>query len=73
VSSGKHTNDHNLIRCLAPEKENDDNVSLTDQRLTLIEGRLDEMQTKILDILAGRLTGIEMLLLKLTGAPTGAA
>jgi len=76
LNSGKHTNDHHLIRCLAPEKENGDEVSPTDQRLTLIEGRLDEMQTKIqtqLDILAGRLTGIENLLLKLTGAPMEAA
>lgn len=41
----------------------------------LIEGHLDEMQTKMqtqLDILAGQLTGIERPFLELTGAPMGA-
>jgi hypothetical protein len=67
--SGKHTVDHHLIRCLAPEKE-DDQVS-TEQRLTSIEGRLDDMQTKMqtqLDDLGARIGNIEQLLHKLTGA-----
>jgi hypothetical protein len=51
-SSGKHTEDHHLIRCLAPE-ETDDEASPTEQRLTSIEGRLDGMQTQ-LDDLTGR-------------------
>ena len=51
-SSGRHTEDHHLIRCLAPE--NTENKALpTEQRLTLIEGRLDGMQTQ-LDDLTGR-------------------
>ncbi|KAF8477646.1 hypothetical protein DFH94DRAFT_671862 [Russula ochroleuca] len=53
-SSGKHTEDHHLIRCLAREKTEDkDKGSPTEQRLTTIEGRLDGMQTQ-LDDLTGR-------------------
>lgn len=70
--------DHHLIRCLAPEKA-DVEVSPTEQRLTLIEGRLNglhiEMQTQW-DDLTGRLNGltarmgnIEQLLLRLAGTP----
>lgn len=80
--SGEHTEEHHLIRCLAPEKE-DDEVSPTEQRLTLIEGRLDDMQTKMQtqwDDLTGQLNGlnarmgnIEQLLLRLAGAPGNVA
>ena len=59
-SSGKHTEDHHLIRCLAPEKA-DDEVSPTEQRLTLIESRLND--------LTARMGNIEQLLLRLAGAP----
>lgn len=51
-SSGKHTEDHHLIRCLAPENA-EDKALPTEQRLTLIEGRLDGMHTQ-LDDLTGR-------------------
>jgi hypothetical protein len=84
-SSGKHTEEHHLIRCLAPEKTDDKDKALpTEKRLTLIEGHLDDMRTK-LDDLTGRmgdLTGyigdlnvrignIEQLLHRLVGAPEG--
>ena len=84
-SSGKHTEEHHLIRCLAPDKTDDKDKALpTEKRLTLIEGHLDDMRTK-LDDLTGRmgdLTGcigdlnarfgnIEQLLHRLVGAPEG--
>ena len=88
-SSGRHTDDHHLIRCLAPEKR-DDKALPTEQRLTSIEGRLDSMQTQLDDLsrrmgdLTGRvgdLTGdlnarignIEQLLHRLVGATEGRA
>ncbi|KAH9996105.1 hypothetical protein BJV77DRAFT_193809 [Russula vinacea] len=49
-SSGKHTEEHHLIRCLAPEKTDDKDKAVTEQRLTSMEGRL---QTQ-LDDLTGR-------------------
>jgi len=52
-SSGNHTEKHHLIRCLAPGKA-DGKASLTERRLTSIEGRLDGMQTQ-LDGLTGRM------------------
>jgi hypothetical protein len=84
-SSRKHTEEHHLIRCLAPEKTDDKNKAFpTEQRLTSIEGRFDDTQTQ-LDDLTGRmrdLTGyigdlnarignIEQLLQRLVGAPEG--
>jgi hypothetical protein len=56
-SSGKHTEEHHLIRCLAPEKADDDDKVSTEWRLTSIEGRLDGVQTQ-LDDLAGRVGDI---------------
>lgn len=52
-SSGKHTEIHHLIRCLAPENV-DGKASPTEQRLTSIEGCIDGMQTQ-LDDLTGRM------------------
>jgi hypothetical protein len=56
-SSGKHTEDHHLIRCLEPEKT----VAAlpTEQRLTSMEGRLDGMQSQLDDLsgLMGDLAG----------------
>ncbi|KAH9996110.1 hypothetical protein BJV77DRAFT_960842, partial [Russula vinacea] len=76
-SSGKHTEDHHLIRCLAPEKDDTDKGSPTEQRLSTIEGRLDAVQTQ-LDGLTGsigninaRIGNIEQLLLRLIGASEG--
>ena len=82
-SSGKHTAEHHLIRCLAPEADDEDKTSPTEQRLTSIEGRLDGLQTLLqthlqthsqtqlqrqLDDLTGRIGNIERLLHKLVGA-----
>ena len=52
-SSGKHTEEHHLIRCLAPTN-GDDADPATEQRLTSIESRLDSMQTQF-DELCGRI------------------
>jgi hypothetical protein len=68
-SSGKHTEDHHLIRCLAPEKDDDndnDKGFPTEQRLTSMEGRLDGMQTQ-LDDLTGRVGDLTGRMGDLTG------
>jgi hypothetical protein len=70
-SSGKHTEEHHLIRCLAPEKTKDE-AATSEQRLTSIEGRLDGMQTQLND-LHTRMGNIEQLLQRLVGAPGGGA
>ncbi|KAH9064500.1 hypothetical protein EDB87DRAFT_1680408 [Lactarius vividus] len=70
-SSGKHTEDHHLIRCLTPEKE--DIPSSTEQRLTSLEDRLDNMQSRFDDLsqdLTSRIGNMEQLLHKLTAAVT---
>jgi hypothetical protein len=64
-SSGKHTEEHRLIRCVAPEKT-DDRATQTEQRLTSIEGRLDGMQTQLNDLDAC-MGNIEQLLHRLLG------
>ena len=82
-SSGKHTEKHHLIRCLAPEKAK---TSPTEQRLTSIEGHLDGMQAQLDDLtsrtgdltnhvggLNARMGNIEQLLQRLVGAPEGYA
>ena len=79
-SSGKHTEDHHLIRCRAPEKKNDDTSSSTEQRLLSVEGRIDGMQAQLDDLtrctgdlngrvgdLAGRLGDQNGLIGELTG------
>lgn len=48
-SSGKHTQEHHLIRCRAPQKT-DDKALPTEQRLTLMEGRLDDISRCIGDL-----------------------
>jgi hypothetical protein len=48
-SSGKHTEEHHLIRCLKPETD-DKTVSPPEQRLFSIEGRLADMQTQFADM-----------------------
>jgi hypothetical protein len=63
--SGPHTEEHHLIRCLAPEKMKEA-TSSTEQRLTSLEGRLDKMQTRF-DDLSCRIGNIEQLLYKLAG------
>ena len=62
-SSGKHTEEHHLIRCLAPV-EGEDDVTETDQRLKSIETRLDGMQARF-DDLTTRIGNIEELLRRL--------
>ncbi len=84
-SSGKHTEIHHLIRCLAPEKV-DGKASPSERRLTSIEGRLCGMQTQLDDLtgrmgdltdrvgdLNTRMGNIEQLLQRLVGAPEGCA
>jgi len=66
--SGKHTEEHHLIRCLAPEKYDDDDTLAADERLLSIENRLDGMQTRFDDLtacigdLTSRMGNIEQLL-----------
>ncbi|KAI9438360.1 hypothetical protein H4582DRAFT_1815080, partial [Lactarius indigo] len=45
-SSGKHTEEHHLIRCQAP-KNDDDKTFSTEQRLMSLEDRLNKMHTRI--------------------------
>ncbi|KAI0249341.1 hypothetical protein BJV78DRAFT_1347821 [Lactifluus subvellereus] len=47
-SSGKHTEEHHLIRCLAPDEDRE-TASSTEQRLISLEERLDDMQTRFDD------------------------
>jgi hypothetical protein len=70
-SSGKHTEEHHLIRCLAPEKP-EDNATTSEQRLISIESRLDGMQTQFNDLNAC-MGNIEQLLQRLVGAPESCA
>ena len=78
-SSGKHTEDHPLIRCLAPEKD-DDAPSSAEQRLTSLEDRLNSMHSRF-DNMQSRLDGLtqglnsrignmEQLLQRIAGAVT---
>ena len=73
-SSGTHTEDHHLIRCLAPENA-EDKALPAEQRLTLIEDRLDGVQTQLDNLtgyvgdLASRFGNIERLLQRLAGVP----
>ncbi|KAI9464112.1 hypothetical protein BJY52DRAFT_1221492 [Lactarius psammicola] len=78
-SSGKHTEDHHLIRCLAPKKE-DDTLSSTELRLISLEDRLndvqsrfDHMQSRFDDLsqdLTSRIGNMEQLLHRLAAAVT---
>jgi len=78
-SSGKHTEDHHLIRCLAPEKE-DNTLSSTELRLISLEDRLngmqsrfDNMQSRFDDLgqdLTSRIGNMEQLLHRLAAAVT---
>ncbi len=63
--------EHHHIRCPASEKA-DQKASTTEQRLTLIEGCLNGIQTQ-LDGLNARMGNIEQLLQRLVGAPEGHA
>jgi hypothetical protein len=63
-SSGKHTEDHHLIRCLAPQEDGD--ISSTERRLMSLEDRLDDMHMRF-DDLGDRIRNIELLLHKLAG------
>jgi len=69
-SSGKHTEEHHLIRCLEPEKT-DDKPLPTEQRLTSMENRLNDIQSQ-LDKISACMGTIEQLL-KLAGSPEKAA
>jgi len=56
----KHTEEHHLIRCLAPEKV-EEAPSSPDQRLMSLEKRLDHMQIQFND-LCGRIGNMEQIL-----------
>jgi hypothetical protein len=64
-SSGKHTEDHHLIRCLPPQDDSDI-TSSTERRLISLEDRLDSMHMRF-DDLGDRIRNIEQLLHKLAG------
>jgi hypothetical protein len=64
-SSGKHIEDHHLIRCLAPEE--DDDTSSTERRLISLEDRLTNMQSQF-DDLTSRIGNMEQLLHRLATA-----
>ena len=64
-SSGRHTEEHHLIRCLAPENAKGKALP-TEERLTVIEGRLDGMQTQ-LDDLTGHMGGLASRVGELNG------
>jgi hypothetical protein len=66
-SSGKHTEGHHLIRCLAPKADDKDKASPTEERLTSIEGRLDDLTGYVGDLNV-RIGNIEQLLHILVGA-----
>jgi hypothetical protein len=64
--SGKHTEDHHLIRCLAPEKD-DDALSLEDQ-LKEMRSQFDNMESRFGDLIRDfttRIGNMEQLLHKL--------
>ena len=58
-SSGKHVEDHRLIRCLARTQDDEITVSM-EQRLVTLEDRLNSMH--------GRMETMEQLLRQLTEA-----
>ena len=64
-SSGAHTEDHHLLRCLAPE--DDDDTSSTERRLISLEDRLTGMQSRF-DDLTHRIGNMEQLLHRLATA-----
>ncbi|KAI9464114.1 hypothetical protein BJY52DRAFT_887425 [Lactarius psammicola] len=76
---GKHTEDHHLIRCLAPEKD-DDTLSSTEwprisleDRLNDMQSRFDNMQSHLNELgqdLTSRIENIEQLLHRLAAAVT---
>jgi hypothetical protein len=71
LGSGKHTEDHHLIRCLAPEK-NDEALSST-ERLISLEEQLKEMRSQIGDLIqdfSTRIGNMEQLLHKIASAGT---
>jgi hypothetical protein len=61
--SGEHTEEHHLIRCMAPEKVKEE-ASSTEQRLKSLEERFDSMETRLGD-LGSRMGNIEQLLQRL--------
>jgi len=73
-SSGKHTEDHHLIRCLEPEKAVEDKALPTEQRLASMEGRLDGIQSQLdglscsIGALTSCISGLEQFV-RLTAAP----
>ena len=56
--SGKHTEDHHLIRCLAPEKD-DHILSSTEQRLISLEDRLQSRMQSQFDNMQSQLDSMQ--------------
>jgi len=63
LASKKHTEEHHLIRCLAPEKAEEAPFS-PDQRLVSLEKRLDDMQAQFNEF-SGRIENMEQILHRL--------
>ena len=64
-ASGKHTEEHHLIRCLAPERAEEAPSSPDQHHVSLEIGkRLDDVQTQFND-LSGRIGNIEEILQRL--------
>ncbi|KAI0265555.1 hypothetical protein BC834DRAFT_987866 [Gloeopeniophorella convolvens] len=65
-ASGRHTEDHHLVRCQEPSEE--EKAATTEQRLALLEQRFDDMRGTMdtrFNELAGRIGQIEVLLRRL--------
>jgi len=69
-SSGKHTEEHHLIRCLKPEQVHQVVDSPEERRLISIESRLADIQTQFND-LSSRMGNLEELIHKLAGTAKG--
>jgi hypothetical protein len=62
--SGRHTEEHHLIRRMPPEKVKEQVSSSTEHRLKLPEERFDNVETQLGD-LSSRIGNIEQLLQRL--------
>ena len=73
-SSGKHTEDHHLIRCQAPKQDDETTVS-TEQRLMSLENRLMSLEDRLdrLNNTHSRIETIEQLLRQLAEAAVGSS
>ena len=68
-SSGKHVEDHHLIRCQAPKQDDEITISM-EQRLIMLEDRLMSREDR-LNSMHSRIETIEQLLRQLTEVVMG--